>query len=383
MSDVNKVTAKDDMSGMAEETIEAVIADSANSDAGKEKSSAASKPSKGGLFFIVLLLLTAAGVGALQLTGQLQPLYESAKAGVDQFQVESLQIESLQGDQPQATQLRDAQAPAKPLQTRRFSSSQKTAPTDITVPQDNALSKSAQMLTPSIPDVNSEEARILLSAMHQLRIEMQQLETSQRALQYGLIEQQKMNTQVRLRWIADPASRLPQMQLAWEEISLLPGLSDQQRQQAIAMHALARSNVQHVKQWQGELKKWADVLVIPIHRNVLPQPQQAWLAWIVSQFQLRQAPSQEARHLADLRSRLLNSARQLSLELWPNRAAWQRLHAELLLQIKAMQDNQHAPNEVAIETGLPADFSVIEQDISTLRQAARAWASDAQQGATL
>ncbi|MBL4775823.1 MAG: hypothetical protein JKY87_07210, partial [Mariprofundus sp.] len=99
MSDVNKVTAKDDMSGMAEETIEAVIADSANSDAGKEKSSAASKPSKGGLFFIVLLLLTAAGVGALQLTGQLQPLYESAKAGVDQFQVESLQIESLQGDQ--------------------------------------------------------------------------------------------------------------------------------------------------------------------------------------------------------------------------------------------------------------------------------------------
>jgi len=375
MSDANKAAVNDKSIDTAEDTIEAVIEDSAGIDASKSKKHAPSKRSKGGLFFIILLI--AAGVGGLHMSGQLQPLYELAKASMARLQADQIQNDQTQTAQLETEQSQVAQSQRGRFQIDRFSTVQKA------VPQSDLMSKQVQTQLPSMPDVNSEEVRVLLSTMHQLRMEMHQLESSQRIWQDTLLEQQQMNTQVRLRWIADPASRLPQMQLAWEEISLLPGLSDQQRQQAVDMHALARSNVQHLKQWQGELQKWADALVTPIHHNIIPQPQQPWLAWIVGQFQLRQAPTQEAQHLADLRGRLLDSARQLSLESWPAQSAWQRLHAELLLQIKAMQAPQEQNAEVAIDTGLPTDFSGIAQDIITLRQAARAWEHDVQEGEVL
>jgi len=355
------------------EAIEAVIADSGNPDAGDEKQ--ARKNSKGGLLLIILLLLVVAIATGLHLTGQLPPLYESALARLNQM----IQADQIQNDQTQAEQIKNDYI-ATSQDQKQAQTQQQSEPPQAAV---NASP------TDAVLDVNSDEVSALLSTMDHLRTEMQQLEASQQALQSGLIEQQQMNTQVRLRWIADSASRLPQMQLAWEEISLLPGLSEGQRQQAMEMHALARRNVQRLKQWQGELQKWADALTTPIHHNIMPQPEHPWLAWIVGQFQLRQAPTQEARHLADLRSRLLDSARQLTLESWPRQGAWQRLHAELLLQIKAMQVHQSdgvsndTNIETAVETGLPVDFSGIAQDITTLREAARAWDIDTPTGATL
>ena len=228
-------------------------------------------------------------------------------------------------------------------------------------------------VTASAPAINIEEAQetqTLLSTIEMLRSELQNMEASQRSLQQGLIEQQQMNLQVRLRWITDPASRAPQIKLAWEEISLLPGLSSEQRSTAEEMHALARSNVQKLQAWQAALTKWADALSTPVHEDILPQPEHPWLAWIVGQFHLRQAPSEESRRLTSLRQRLLDVSRALTLENWPSDGAWQSLHAELLLQAKAMQG---ASDGDAIDLGLPENFSEIINNMTTLRDAARQW----------
>jgi len=379
-----------------EKAVEAVIADSAgeatsavNSDTDEEavqKVKKVKKVKKSKLPWFLVLLLVAL-IGGLQFTGQLQPLSLSLQAWLTE-QFSEVSVEPLKQSSTQGLASRSTPTSAAVMRTPEQQGTPHQA-VKINASSPALVSKAPVMpvelvaVNTPTPTVTSEEVGALMAVIKQLRMEMQQLESSQQSLQDGLLEQQQMNRHVRLRWIADPVSRLVQIQLAWEEISLLPGLTDQQRQQAVNMHALARANVQRLQQWLGALSKWADALATPLHVNVLPKPEQAWLAWIVDQFKLRQAPSQEAKGLADLRSRLLELARQLHLEAWPNQAAWQRLHAELLLQLEAMQDGDGRADEM-IDTGLPADFESIQIDIRTLRQTAMQWLhDDSAQGAAL
>jgi hypothetical protein len=173
-----------------------------------------------------------------------------------------------------------------------------------------------------------------------------------------------------LRWISDPASRLPQIKLAWEEISLLGGLSDEQRAKAEDMHMLARDTVQKLRQWQAAMQKWADTLAAPLQRDILPKPEHPWLAWAVGQFHLRPSPSGEVRHLFSLRNELENTINQLTMETWPAENDWQRLRAQLVLQARSRQvEDSTEP----IELNLPSDFEMIKTDINTLQQTAQQW----------
>ncbi len=150
-----------------------------------------------------------------------------------------------------------------------------------------------------------------------LSSELNQLAEEQKKLHASLHKQQQVNLQVRLRWISDPASRLPQIKLAWEEISLLGGLSAEQHAKAEEMHSLARDTIQTIHQWQASLQKWVDTLMIPVHKDIIPKFEQPWLAWAVGQFHLRPAPSDEARHLSRLRSELEDIISHLKMETWP------------------------------------------------------------------
>ncbi len=370
----DKVDNTIDKKEVDEASIEAVIAESASADSSDKKKAEIEKSSNAGTYFIALILLIAAIVGGLTLTGQLQPLYESLT-------------------NPTTTELAAVPEQAEPfvaqpgslIEPSPYSQTQPTGaaihpdmedePAGLDPDANAAVDAAPGTVHGGVKRPAGDAVNDLLYSIDSLRNALWRLEESQKILQHSLVEQQQMNLQVRLRWIADAESRLPQIQLAWEEISLLPGLNELQRQQAVDMHTLARANVQRLNQWQGSLQKWAEALTTPLHENVLPQPEHAWLAWIVGQFQLRQAPSQEARTLADLRGRLLDSARQLTLQSWPDQSAWQRLHAELLLQIKAMQAGDE---KAAVETGLPVDFEGIQVDINTLRQTAQHWVSDVQ-----
>ncbi|MDQ6982926.1 MAG: hypothetical protein Q9M08_08010 [Mariprofundus sp.] len=344
-----------------QDAIDAVIADSASATTPDDMQTEKSGQSHGGRnFILVLLLIVVAVLGALSLSGQLMPLYESLITRLNN------------------TSEQKHPSPAKTTATPVKSGS---ANTEISAPVVKPVP--VVKTPPAIAHqavVSPEDVRKLLSSIETLHNELRQMENARRALQNGLKEQQQMNLQVRLRWIGDPASRLPQLQLTWEEISLLPGLSDSERQEAASMHILARNRVQQIKQWQSALKKWIDALSTPMHQNILPEPKYPWLAWVLEQFQLRQAPSLEARHLDALRAQLLDVSRQLTLESWPENGPWQSLQAELLLQIKAMQ-HTHANDSGIVETGLPENFDGIQSDIRRLRKTALQWSHHHRSGA--
>jgi len=415
-------------------SIETVIEDGAVADAESTNEQQA-VPSHGLRNFILLLLLIiAAVIGALALSGKLMPLYQSLSAkvhgqlGMHQQaepsaavhhaparidEAHAVHAEVTTSTQPVNMPLKVADA----VQTPAVESPTNTVASDAVVHQavaDTAISdvpvsvpsevesgvvdhvvvaaspaasssKAQEAVAEGLPQMSrpqentpqeslasAQEVQALLSTIQQLHQELQHMEAAQQHLQHGLMQQQQMDLQVRLRWISDPASRLAQMQLAWEEISLLPGLSAGQRSQAEQMHQLARHRVQQLKQWQHALTGWANSLAAPNFRNVLPEPEYPWLAWIVSQFQLHQAPPIGMRKLESLRARLMGAARQIALESWPDEAAWQSLRAELVLQVSSMQAASKRMNHVDI--GLPESFAAIQADIHTLRKTAQQWA---------
>ncbi len=376
---MTKPTDADSPKEIDQDIVETVIADSAPTDTDAETQPAPKKKSHGGRnVILILLFIVAAVAGALALSGKFMPLYESITARLHH---RASQQDQLAASTPAETKVAPSSVVSKPVAVTQSepeqSNRQQLKKAQRTESARTEQSGSEQHVADQIqserpPAISSEDVQSLLSSIEGLRRQLQQMSVAQRALQNGLKAQQEMNLQVRLRWIIDPASRLPQLQLAWEEISLLPGLSNSQRSEAVRMHKLARARVQQLKQWQDALNKWADALVTPVQRNILPQPEYPWLAWIVSQFQLRQAPSVESRHLSNLRARLLDAARHLTLESWPLKGEWQSLRAELLLQIKAMQHGAKI-NTQAIEIGLPESFDAIQADIATLRHTALQW----------
>jgi len=334
---------------------------------------ASDKKKSGGLvrafiFIIVLIIIAVAGLAA---SGQLKSILESAKSSFSKADISSTRTgipepandtvtEADTGHMVTTTEP-EAPEPRQDIQT------------EFETPPEPVMPASQPATEPAT--VSSHEIQTLLATIDSLRSEMSRMEESQLTLRKGLNEQQQMNLQVRLRWITDPASRLPQIQLAWEEISLMVNLTATQRNSAEKMHTLARKSGRDLRNWQDALVKWADALSVTAHEDILPQPEHPWLAWVVGQFHLRQAPSIEARRLDGLRTRLLLTARQLSLESWPEQGVWQALHAELLLQVQAMQKQDQT---LAIELGLPDNFEAIRADINLIRETASQWAQNGQ-----
>lgn len=340
-------------------------------------------------FILMIVLLVAVAAAILAATGRLQPLWETLQEQMLKVQERAPTLHptphkaTITPATTEATATDDQRSEAgdtsheMPAPQTDAASSQ--AASDATAPTTPAsatiepatIEPATINRLPSTP-LSPEKVEQLLTTMQQLQQELARMAQSQRLLMQGLKAQQRMNLQVRLRWITDPNSRLAQIALTWEEISLLPGLSDAERQQAVQMHALARSAAERLRLWRQALRKWAETLTTPEQQNVLPQPEHPWLAWLVNQFQLRRAPTVSVARQQALRAQLLQAEQQLAQEQWPEAGAWQQLQAELLLQIKAMEASA---DKAAIDTGLPVNFHAIQADLAKLRQTARAWAA--------
>ncbi len=335
-------------------------------------------------FTLMIVLLVAVAAAILAATGRLQPLWETLQEQMLKVQERAPTLHptphkptitpattKLRAADDQRSEAGDTSHEMPTPQTDAVSSQAAPDATAPTPPASATIEPATINRLPSTP-LSPEKVEQLLTTMQQLQQELARMAQSQRQLMQGLKAQQRMNLQVRLRWITDPNSRLAQIALTWEEISLLPGLSDAERQQAVQMHALARSAAERLRLWRQALRKWAETLTTPEQQNVLPQPEHPWLAWLVNQFQLRRAPTVSVARQQALRAQLLQAEQQLAQEQWPEAGAWQQLQAELLLQIKAMETSA---DKAAIDTGLPVNFHAIQADLAKLRQTARAWAA--------
>jgi len=354
-----------------EESTETAVADTEAADATIEAGNElvntqeqdGAEEKKGPRFMLVLPVMVAVLLAGLAASGQLQPMYRTFAGWVAGLSVR-------QPAPPSPPRLATSEE-VQSLSTKIDSLQSELG--RIAAAQQQ-ISPPSEDMTGMLPTEFSELSRELNTLRNDtianLSTELHQLTEMQKTLHTGLQKQHRMNLQVRLRWIGDPASRLPQIKLAWEEISLLGGLSDEQRTKAEDMHMLARNSIRKLRQWQASMQKWADTLAVPLHKDILPRPESPWLAWAIGQFHLRPAPSEEVRHLTGLRNELENIIRQLTTETWPAENDWQRLRAQLVLQARSRQAGD---SKKPVELNLPRSFEPIQSDINTLQQTAQQW----------
>jgi len=218
---------------------------------------------------------------------------------------------------------------------------------------------------------SSEEIERLLSAMEGLRGEIHSLQQQQRELQESQAEMQRMQLRTRLHWITNQTNHLPQLQLAWEEIALMPTLTADERSRAEQMHALAKERTEQLIQWQQSLVDHADQLTLKEQANIVPAFENRWLNWVAEQFSIRPSLNQQERQDAELRRQLIDTSRNLELERWPDTKQWLQLRARLQLRVASMAPATDGAESIQLD--LPESFDAMIDDIKLLRNTASQW----------
>ncbi len=240
-------------------------------------------------------------------------------------------------------------------------------PSKVTVPKTTIVVEHPAV--EKVPAASSEEISHVLHAMTSLQQELETLRQNQQSLQQVQQTVQTMQLRARLNWISNPSNHLPQLQLAWEEITLMPVLSSDEREQAQKMLVLAEKRVQDMQNWQQHLHNYSALLKVTEHHNIIPKFENRWLNWIAEQFSIRPSLNKEEAERTYLREQLMNINHNIELEQWPDAKLWLRLRATLQLTLDKSADT----NKPATELGLPESFKGIQADIDALRQSAAAW----------
>jgi cytoskeletal protein RodZ len=251
------------------------------------------------------------------------------------------------------------------------------APAPSTAPQTDQSQEAAPVVTPqpstpaAQPQLSSEDAKQLMTAMTELQQQLQQMRTDNAELRQALTQQQRVDLRSRLKLIADPDTRLKQLSLLWEDVSLSPALTAQQRSTAISMTAAAHEAMTQNQLWQQRLDKWITKLSAPESGpDLIPHFDHPWLEWLAEQFHLRPAPANSSSGSQVLRERLMQIRRGMTIETWPDTKDWQPIRAELIL-IHASAAKTDA--EKAAGIGLPNDFKAMRKAVATLHETGRQW----------
>ncbi|MDQ6954054.1 MAG: hypothetical protein Q9M20_01250 [Mariprofundaceae bacterium] len=226
--------------------------------------------------------------------------------------------------------------------------------------------------------ISSEEGEALISAIkalqsniQELKNELQTLHLKQRNVADSQAMLESMQLRSRLTKIIQHNSHLPQITWAWQEISLLPSLSTEQRALANSMLQLAQKRQNDVLQWQQTLSQLIASLKPNEHNNIISNVvsvdnSNPLLQWLMQQFSLKRSQSSEERLLLTLKNRLVHIKQGMALEQWPT--AWPTLRAQLQLHLVDQVDENTAPS-----LQLPENFTSVQADVEQLRQAAKIW----------
>lgn len=249
-------------------------------------------------------------------------------------------------------------APEAPVQRQQPAAPQPTTPSQQ---QPTAAPQSA---TDTVEPQTASAAQIetLMTSIDRLTGELRAVRHEQQQLQQAMHARERLELRSRLQRIAGGDSRLTQMATDWQDILLLPLLSDTHRSQAESMRKLATGDVASLHQWQQQLRHLADSLPIPQHDDVIPKPKSTWLSWLAGQFHLRPAPMAERQALMALRYRLLNAAHALAAENWPDDKTW-----------TSLLDEARARLGKKVKLGLPESLDRVQKDKMKMRMLAQNW----------
>jgi len=233
--------------------------------------------------------------------------------------------------------------------------------------------------------ISSEEGEALIAAIttlqdniQGLQSELQTLREQQQDVAHSQSMLESMQLHSRLSWIMKHNSHLPQIKLAWQEISLLPSLTTEQRSLAESMLKLAEQRQNDVRQWQQEIDHLITHLKPNEYDNIIPtaiatDASNPWLQWLVQQFSLKRSQSSQEMALLTLKNTLLHIKQGMNLEQWPAGTEWTTLRAQLQLRLVAQFNERKTDDKQAATLQLPENFNAIQVDIKQLRQAAKTW----------
>lgn len=292
--------------------------------------------------FLLLLLVLAAAAGLLS--------YRQLHPGMPSLPPPSLPVETTPDKAPPAQPSRPNQAEHSTTVSDQQAEHKPGSPPVATATQHDTASP-----------ISPEAARAMMQTMDALRAQIAALQQQLGEMQQNMLRQQRMLLNLRLRWIAEPSSRFPDMAMAWQEIALLPMLDEEKRTVAEKMHTLAEQDSMALMQLRKNLAHLAEQLAVPVYEDVLPKPEHPWLAWIVGQFHLRKAPDTDLLERSRLREDILGIQRQLMAEQWPEQEHWQRIRARLVL----LESSKHV--------AFPENFDVFRQHKNRMRLTAQQW----------
>ena len=266
------------------------------------------------------------------------------------------------------THLTKHPAPSTPPATPASAPAEPTPTPVVPAPHPAQTSPAA---IPNPADDGAASAQELMAAIHRLQDQLQRVEAGNTQMRQALAQQQRMDLDSRLRLIADPATRLKQLSLLWQDVSLSPALSGSQHEQAVSMAAAANQALTQNELWLQHLDRFiAETGQPESGPDLIPHFSHPWLAWLAGQFHLRPATGNADKGSAVLHERLVRIRDGMAIESWPSAHDWQPVRAELVLLASAAQK---PGAEAPAALGLPDDFKAMRQAVANLHAMARQW----------
>lgn len=202
--------------------------------------------------------------------------------------------------------------------------------------------------------------------IERLQSELATLRAEKQTLADKLDIPQPIELRAWLELLASAETPLSQRAGMWAYLASRPSLDDAARTSAREMADVLAGDRQTIEQMRQALGTLADGIPDPFVRELIPEPENPYFAWLSGTFHLHRAAAPIDGERALLRGRLQAMQHALAIGDWPDTQAWRRL-------MRDVQDAIPGADEVTT-TKLSDDMDRIRADIESSRNQAGKWA---------
>jgi len=210
------------------------------------------------------------------------------------------------------------------------------------------------------PVANAAES--MQKEIDRLHTELSGMQAERAQLRRELKTSQTVELRVWLSLLASPDTRLSQRAGIWGELASLASLHASEQSKAREMSSLLEDARTQLASVGKSLRHLAKSIPDAQQADIIPKPENPYLAWLTGTFHLRPAPGKTEQKTSGLREQLLDMEHALSLEDWPEPSKWRQLLSAL-----GEQFGDDA------ELDLPESLRDIIGDIDTTRAEAAVW----------
>ena len=315
----------------------------------------------------LFLLLIFVGLPAVWLLApaevrqQTMDMFNAGKDALQAKQVTPSTSPAMMDAQPQTNETDTASAQANDTTSNTEDSNADAAATSPVVESGAPVDMAEPNSVEPIPQ-EADNSASLQEEINRLQSELNTLQTEHEQLIQQLKSGKTDGLRVRLSLLASPDTRLTQRADIWGELASLSSLHESEQSKAREMSTLLEGNRTQLASVGKALRHLAESIPAEQQLDILPKPENPYLAWLIGAFHLRPAPGKTEQKTSGLRVQLLDMEHALSLDDWPEPHKWRQLLSAL-----SEQFGDDA------ELGLPESLRDITGDIDTTRAAATAW----------